>query len=149
MSQELLEKVVQALNRADLEPLHRAISDDIVWKSASTMKGLFRFGGRYRGRKGVEEVLSEIEEDYILRTMIPRDIVSSGDVTWGLFWTDMIYKPTLAQVSFDCAIRWRLKSGKVIEHQAFIDTAAMLVREQNGLLVGSQTETNNFRPGPR
>jgi hypothetical protein len=61
----------------------------------------------------------------------------------------MIYKPTLAQVSFDCAIRWRLKNGKVIEHQAFIDTAAMLVREQNGLLAESQAENANFRPGPR
>lgn len=125
---------MQAVENANFEPLYKAMSDDVVWKSAATMKGFFRFGGEYKGRKGVEALISELETDYTLRSLTTREVISKGDVTWGLFWVDLFYKPTMAQVCFDFAIRWRLKDGKVVEHQGFIDTAAMLVREQSGLL---------------
>src|SRR5579862_6328067 len=136
MSENLLESVVRALNRADLEPLHNALSDQIVWKSAATMKGMFRFGGQYEGPAGVEELIREFEKDYMIRSVRPKEIISHRDVTWGLFWAEFIYKPTFAQLSFDWVIRWRLKDGKVIEHQAFMDTAAALVRQHDGPLVG-------------
>ena len=132
--EQLLKSVMHAVENANFEPLYSAISDNVVWKSAATMKGMFPFGGQYRGREGVEALISEIEVDYTLRSLTPREIVSRGDVVWGLFWVDLFYKPTLAQVCFDFAIRWRLKDGKVVEHQGFIDTAGMLVREQSGLL---------------
>lgn len=127
---------MQAVEQANFEPLYNSMSDDVVWKSAATMKGFFRFGGEYRGRKGVEALVSEVETDYVLRSLTTREIVSKDDVTWGLFWVDMVYKPTLAQVSFDFVIRWRVQDGKVIEHQGFIDTAALLLHEQSGLLSG-------------
>jgi hypothetical protein len=53
---------------------------------------------------------------------------------WGLFWVDLFYKPTVAQVCFDCAVRWRVTDEKIVERQAFIDTAAVLLRKQSGLL---------------
>ena len=129
-----MKNVMRAVESANFEPLYNAISSDVVWKSAATMKGFFPFGGQYKGRQGVETLISEIETDYTLRSLTPKEVVSKGDVAWGLFWVDLFYKPTLAQVCFDLAIRWRLKDGKVVEHQGFIDTAAMLVREQLGLL---------------
>ena len=132
--EELVKTVVQALEQADFEPLLNAISDDVVWKSAATMKGFFRTGGQYTGRQGVEQWKSEVETDYIIRSITPKEIVTKGDVMWGLFWVDLLYKPTLAQVCFDGAVRWRLKDGKLVERQAFIDTAAVLIQEQSGLL---------------
>lgn len=132
--EQLLKSVLRAVENANFEPLYQAMSDDVVWKSAATMKGVFRFGGRYRGQKGVETLISEIETDYTLRSLTPREVISRGDVTWGLFWVDLLYKPTLAQVCFDFAIRWRLRDGKVVEHQGFMDTATMLIGERLGLL---------------
>lgn len=127
---------MQAVEQANFEPLYESMSDDVVWKSAATMKGFFRFGGEYKGRKGVETLVSEVETDYVLRSLTTREVISKDDVTWGLFWVDMVYKPTLAQVSFDFVIRWRVQDGKVVEHQGFIDTAALLLHEQSGLLSG-------------
>jgi len=131
--EQLLRTVVQALQRADFKPLYDAIGDDVVWKSAATMKGFFRFGGQYTGREGIEELIKEVETDYIVRSITPKEIVSRDDVTWGLFWADLFYKPTSSQVCFDWAVRWRTRDGKLVEHQAFIDTAAVLVREQSGI----------------
>jgi len=125
------------VEKANFEPLYKAMSDDVVWKSAATLKGLFRFGGQYSGKKGVERLISELETDYTLKSLTTREVISKGDVTWGLFWVDLFYKPTLAQVCFDFAIRWRVQDGKVVEHQGFMDTAAMLVHEQSGLLPGT------------
>src|SRR5579862_3657475 len=133
-AEQLLRSVMRAVENANFDPLYSAISDDVVWKSAATMRGMFPFGGQYRGRQGVETLISEIEADYTVRSLTPREVISKGDVLWGLFWVDLLYKPTLAQVCFDFAIRWRLLEGKVIEHQGFVDTAAMLVCEQSGLL---------------
>jgi len=30
-------------------------------------------------------------------------------------------------LAFEMAIRWRLKDGKIIEHQGFFDTASLLI----------------------
>ena len=132
--EELLAIVAQGLEKGDFQPLLDAISDDIVWKSAATVKGLFPFGGRYMGREGVEAWKSEFESDYAVRSITAREVVSKGDVTWGLFWIDLFYKPTRGQVCFECAVRWRLRNERIAEHQAFIDTATVLIREQAGLL---------------
>jgi len=132
--EELVRIVGQALESADFEPLLNALSDDIVWKSAATMKGFLRIGGQYTGRQGVEQWKSEFETDYAVRSITPKEVVVKEDVMWGLFWVDLLYRPTLAQVCFDCAVRWRLKNEKIVDHQAFIDTAAVLIHEQSGLL---------------
>jgi len=129
MGKDLLQSVARALQNADFRPLYNAIADDVHWKSAATMQGFFSFGGEYKGRPDVAQLMSDLATDYTFTAFTPKEIVSSGDVTWGLFWVDLIYKPKGAQASFDFAIRWRLKDGKVVEHQAFIDTAAMFLRQ--------------------
>jgi len=129
LGEELLRSVARALDNSDLQPLYNAIADDVHWKSASTMKGFFCFGGEYDGRAEVARLMSDLVTDYTITAFRPKEVISSGDVTWGLFWVDLIYKPMRAQVTFDFAIRWRLKDGKVVEHQAFIDTAATFIRQ--------------------
>jgi ketosteroid isomerase-like protein len=132
--EELVKAVIQALEREDFNPLFDAIRDDVVWKSAATSKGLFSFGGRYVGREGMEEWKNEIETDYVIRSIAPKEIIRKDEVIWSLLWVDLFYKPTSALVSFDCAVRWQFRDGKVAERQAFIDTAALLIREQSGFL---------------
>ena len=132
--EDLVTTVMRALEKANFQPLFLALSDDVVWKSAATVKGLFRFGGTYTGRDGVETWKREFEHDYTVRAIIPREIISKDDVLWSLFRVDLFYKPTWAQICFDCAMRWRLKDGKIVERQAFVDTATALIREQSGLL---------------
>jgi EAL domain-containing protein (putative c-di-GMP-specific phosphodiesterase class I) len=37
-------------------------------------------------------------------------------------------------IALEMAIRWRLKDSKIIEHQAFFDTASLLVQQGKSLL---------------
>ena len=130
--EELMRTIVAAFEQSDLQPLLDALHEDVIWKSASRNEGLFNFHGEYRNRAGVREVLSNISKDYTFHHMKPKEVVATGDVVWGLFDVGLCYdaKGKIAKpitVQLELAIRWRIKDGKIIEHQGFFDTAHLLM----------------------
>jgi ketosteroid isomerase-like protein len=138
---ELMRRVAAGFEKSDLQPLLEAMHDDIVWKTASRQEGVFRFGGEYKGRAGVLNVMSQLAMDYTFRRLTPKEILASDDTVWGLCDAVLSFdpkgKPVAANtVNLEIAIRWRLKDGKIIEHQAFFDTAALLI--QQGRLSGKE-----------
>jgi len=131
--EELMRVVTAAFAEGDLRPLLDAVHKDIVWKASSPDSSLFRFGGVHKRRTGVMEVTGELAAEYIFSRMDPKEIVSKGDLVWGLFDVEIKHKPVGDErvypvVRLEMAIRWRMKDGKVIEHQAFFDTAALLAQ---------------------
>jgi ketosteroid isomerase-like protein len=133
-SEDLMRRVTAAFAQSDLGPLMNALHDDVVWKSASRHPGPFSFQGDYRNRAGVVEVLSNIAKDYTFHHMTPKEITGGKDVVWGLFDVGLHYdargKGALGEpVQLEIAIHWRLKDGKIIEHQAFFDTAYLAMRQ--------------------
>jgi ketosteroid isomerase-like protein len=138
---ELLRRVAAGFEKSDMQPLLEAMHDDIVWKTASRQEGVFRFGGEYRGRAGVLTVLSQLAMDYTFRRLTPKEILASGDTVWALCDAALSFDPkgksvTANSVDLEMAIHWKLKDGKIIEHQAFFDTAALLI--QQGRLSGKE-----------
>ena len=138
--EKLMRHIVESFERTDLEPLIEALHDDVVWKSASKQENVFRFGGDYYSKLGVLDALSDILMDYTINQMRPREIVASGNVVWGLFDVELDYDTARGMdavgkseqcrsVELEVAIRWRLKDGKIIEHQSFFDTASLLIQQ--------------------
>lgn len=130
----LMRDVVAAFEKSDPQPLFDAIHDDIVWKTASFQEGVFRFGGEYKGRAGVQAVLGAFSRVYHFYQFRPKDIVASGDVVWGHFDVCLFFDPksegeAKRHATLDMAFRWKLKDGKIIEHQAFFDTAYLAQRQ--------------------
>ena len=130
----LMRTIVAAFEKSDLRPLLNALHDQVVWRSASRYEGPFSFKGDYRNRAGVLAVLSHISKDYTFQSMKPKDVTASGDIVWGLFDVGLRYdakgrSTDSAAVQLDIAIRWKLKDGKIIEHQAFFDTAHLLIQQ--------------------
>jgi hypothetical protein len=129
----MMKEIVAAFAKADLQPLFDAVDEMIVWKSASNVEGFFRFSGEYRGRVGVVELTSNVATAYTFDHIVPKEIVSSGDVVWGLFDVEGGYQPQgkgiRKRVKFECAIRWRIENRKIVEHQSFFDTASLLVQQ--------------------
>jgi ketosteroid isomerase-like protein len=124
--------VAGAFEKSDLRPLLEAVDNNVVWKSGSTVQGFFRFGGEYTEYHGVMDVTFQIAMTFTFRRFRPREIMSSGEIVWGLFEIEADYReagrnsPSPKPVKFECAIRWRVRESKIIEHQAFFDTAALL-----------------------
>lgn len=131
----LMRAVAEGFEQADLTPLLDSVSDDIVWKSAVTTPGWFRFGGVYRGRSGVVQLTAQLATAYLFHRLRPRDIVAKGDTVWGAFEVAADYLPDRTSsfsrpIAFDCAFRWRLRRGKIVEHQGFLDTHALLLQQR-------------------
>ena len=129
--EKLMRVVIAAFAVGDLRPLIAAIHKDIVWKTGAPHDHLFRFGGIHQRRAGVMEVTGEIASEYVFRRLEPREIIAKGDIVWGLFDAEVKYQPVgdtrvYPLLQLDIAIRWRVQDGKIIEHQAFFDTAALL-----------------------
>ena len=126
----LMRKIAAAFEVGDLRPLMDAIHKDIVWKSGSTQMGLFRFSGVHNERSGVQNVTANIAKKFIFKKFQPREIVGNDDVIWGLFDAEIAYdvekNDAPPQVTLEIAVRWRLKDGKIIEHQGFFDTMSLL-----------------------
>jgi ketosteroid isomerase-like protein len=131
---KLMRKVAAGFEKSDLRPLLDAIHEDIVWKTATRHEGLFRIGGEYKNRPGVLDVLSKISMDYTFHHLKPIEILAGGDVVWGHFDAGLSFDPKgkcgpAKTINLEMAIRWRLKDGKIIEHQAFWDTASLLIQQ--------------------
>jgi len=137
--EKLMRHVVKSFEETDLEPLIEALHDDVVWKSASKQENVFRFGGDYYSKLGVLDALSHILMDYTIHQMRPREILTSGNVVWGLFDVELDYdhkgmdpvgkSEESKSIELEVAIRWRLRDGKIIEHQSFFDTASLLIQQ--------------------
>jgi ketosteroid isomerase-like protein len=135
--EELMRTVTAAFGQSDLGPLMDALHEDVVWKSASRHPGgPFSFAGDYRNRAGVVEVLANIAKDYTFHHMTPRDITGHDDLVWGLFDVGATYDAKgrtekSLPIQLEMAIRWKLKDGKIIEHQVFFDTAFLAERQRS------------------
>jgi len=129
-----MRKVVAGFAKSDLRPLLDAMHDEIVWKTANRHEGLFRFDGHYKGRAAVMDVLARLSLDYTFRRFVEKEVLAKGDVVWGLFDVSMSFDPkgqgqVAKDIELEMAIRWRIKDGKIIEHQAFFDTASLLIQQ--------------------
>ena len=131
---ELMRKVVAGFAESDLRPLLDTMHDEIVWKTANKHEGLFRFNGHYKGKSVVMDVLAKLSVDYTFRSFVEREILASEDVVWGLFDVSLAFDPkglggAAKDIELEMALRWRIKDGKIIEHQAFFDTASLLIQQ--------------------
>ena len=142
--EDMMKTVTKGFAGNDLRPLMDVVDDDTIWKSAAASGSPFRFGGAYRGRAGIAEVTSNIFRAYTFEKFEPRDIISNGEVVWGLFDVECHYHvPQVPNqppkpVKYECVLRWRVRGDKLVEHQAFFDTASLL-RQQGELPMPQST----------
>jgi ketosteroid isomerase-like protein len=109
----LMRRVAAAFEKGDLQPLMESIHPDIVWKSASSDTGLFRFAGPHRDRSGVLDVTAKIAMEYTFLRFAPREIIAKDDVVWGLIDAEVSYQPfSLSEprktAAIEIALRWQL-----------------------------------------
>jgi ketosteroid isomerase-like protein len=133
--EQFMKFVVEAWGHADMRPVFDALDENVVWKSASTFDdGTFRFGGEHHGRANVIALLSKISTAYFFKEYETKEVVSKGEIVWGLFVVKGRYAPLGSGMAsqpllFDTAMRWRVRGGKILEAQTFFDTAALLAQQ--------------------
>jgi ketosteroid isomerase-like protein len=129
-----MKTVVEAWGKGDISPARAALDDDVVWISAATdWDNRLRSGGVHRGRASVIALLSKIATGYFNVACKAKEIVSKGDIVWGLFDFRARYVGDGDQpdrmVATEMAFRWRVHDGKIVEAQTFFDTANLLAQQ--------------------
>jgi ketosteroid isomerase-like protein len=150
--EKLMKMVIEAWGQADVNPAYEIIDENIIWKSASTHKnGQFSFGGVYTGKTEVIAHLSKLSTNYFFQRYAAKEIISKGDIVWGLFDTYGSYIPSGSRerkaINFETAFRWRVRDGKVVEVQTFFDTAALLA-QQGQIPIGPADSASPAPNGP-
>lgn len=126
-AEKFMRDIMAAFAQADLRPLLAALDEHVAWKTAYGMMGPVGSQLGHQGRLAAVEALSNLARDYTFQRVTPREVTAIGDIVWGIFET--VVCPNRGggmPVQFDMAIRWRLSDGKIVEHQAFYHTAALL-----------------------
>jgi len=131
---ELMRSIIAGFEQSDLRPLYAALHEDVVWKSASKHKGVMPPEGDYKGPAGVVDALSKISLNFTFHHFLAKEILLGGDTIWGHFEVEFSFDPkgkriAPVPVNLEMAIRWRLKDGKIIEHQSYFDTASLLIQQ--------------------
>jgi ketosteroid isomerase-like protein len=122
---QLVQRVTEAFESSDFGPLLEHLDENVVWKAASRKGGPLRSGGIYRGRSGVLQVTSEILMTVTFARLQPTEIVSEGEIVWGLF--DTVIAPRLGtrRIEYETAIRFRIRNRRFLEISPFFDTAGV------------------------
>jgi hypothetical protein len=132
---ELMRAVTKGIATNDMRPLMAAIDDNTVWKTAASAGSPFRFGGEYRTRAGVADVTSNIFSAYTFLIFDDREIISSGEVAWGLFDVTCLYHPAKKRgledklVRYEFALRLHVRDDKIREWHGFFDTLSLLYQQ--------------------
>ncbi len=131
-----MKAVLEAWGEADLGLARDALDVNVVWKSgASCDDAGFCFGGEYRGRDDVIALLSRLSTRYFFQRYIMKEVMSKGEIVWGLFDAHGSFMPSGAHerdrrtIFLESAFRWRIRDGKILEAQSFFDTAALLIQQ--------------------
>ena len=133
-SEELMKDCIEAWGEGNIAPVRKVLDDDVVWISAATKwDDRLRSGGVHRGRAHVLLLLAKIATGYLNTACRAKEIVSSGDIVWGVFDFKAEYtgngQKAAKTVTTEMAFRWRVRDGKVLEAQTFFDTAGLLAQQ--------------------
>jgi ketosteroid isomerase-like protein len=141
--EQLMKTCMEAWGQADNAPVAGALHDDVVWISANERwDARIRSGGIYKGRAFAIEQLSKLSTAYFNTRCVAKEIVSRGEVVWGIFQVTSTYTPVGSlkivrrPVNWEMAMRWRVRNGKILEAQAFFDTAGLLLQQGFKTLTG-------------
>jgi ketosteroid isomerase-like protein len=127
-NKNLMLSVVRAFRGGDMQPLLDAIAEDVVWNSSAPNE-FFRFGGARRGRAGVLEFTALMSLHYVFRRFEPRLVVAQGDIVWGHIACEAKHLRSGRMVQYDLFMCWKMKGGKIVEHQGIFDTASVLMQQ--------------------
>ncbi|HXI99763.1 MAG TPA: hypothetical protein VNH44_00985 [Micropepsaceae bacterium] len=123
----LMQSVARGFRQGDLRPLFDALDEAVNWKSNAPSQ-FFRFGGIHNARIGVLELSALVFATYHIRHLDVMEIIAEGDTVWGLFDVESVHQPSGVLTKAEVAVRWVIRNGKIVEHNSFFDTAAVLMQ---------------------
>jgi ketosteroid isomerase-like protein len=126
-NKDTLRRVMRAYTQGDLEPLMKAVAEDVVWDSNSPAPH-FRFGGRYNGHVGLTEALSLIASEFHILRYDIEEMTGEGDIIWAMSEFEVLERRSGKHAQLRLANRWQFRAGKIVSCTEFFDSAGTLLQ---------------------
>ena len=118
----VVQQAYEAFGRGDIPAVLEALTDDVQW----TLQGpsVIPFAGTFRGRQGIAEFFSVLDETLEFEQFEPRGFVAQGDAVVVLGYERSVAKATGRSFEQEWAHVYTLRDGKIATGRFFEDTAA-------------------------
>src|SRR5919205_4193036 len=114
----------EAFGRGDIPAVLDLLTEDVEW----TMQGpsVIPFAGTFRGREGIAEFFSLLDETLEFEQFEPRQFIGQGDTVVVLGYERDVVKKTGRGFEEDWAHVYTLRDGKIATGLFLEDTAAYI-----------------------
>ena len=119
---DVIQRFYGAFGRGDIPAALDLLADDVEWIFRAP--SVIPFAGTRRGREGVAQFFSLVEETLEFQQFEPREFVAQGDMVVVLGFERNLIKPTGRTFEQEWAHVYALRDGKIAKHRGFEDTAA-------------------------
>ena len=122
---DVVRQVYEAFDRGDIPAMLGMLTDDVEF----TLQGppVIPYAGAHRGREGVAEYFSLLDNNLEFERFEPREFVSQGDTVVVLGDDRSLVKSTGRAFEEEWAHVYTLRDGKIAKARFFEDTAAQVV----------------------
>jgi uncharacterized protein len=121
---DVVQQAYEAFGRGDIPGVLELLTDDVEW----TMQGpsVIPFAGTFRGREGIAEFFTLLDETLEFEQFEPRKFVGQGDTVVVVGYERGLVKPTGRTFEHEWAHVYTLRDGKIATGLFLEDTAALV-----------------------
>jgi ketosteroid isomerase-like protein len=120
----VVQQAYEAFGRGDIPGVLELLTDDVEW----TMQGpsVIPFAGTFRGREGIAEFFTLLDETLEFEQFEPRKFVGQGDTVVVVGYERGLVKPTGRTFEHEWAHVYTLRDGKIATGLFLEDTAGLV-----------------------
>jgi ketosteroid isomerase-like protein len=118
---DVIASVYEAFQRGDIPRILGMVAANATWRQEKTVP----WGGDYRGPEGAAEFFRKLDATMETVAFDARENIEHGEevFSFGVYYGKS--RATGKTASAEWMFRWRVRDGKVVAWQSYIDTAAL------------------------
>ena len=118
---DVVVSVFDAFKRGDIASIVGLVAPNATWQQEKTVP----WGGDYRGPEGAAEFFRKLDATMETVAFEARENVEHGDEVFSFGTYTGRGRATGRTGSAEWMFRWRVRDGKIVSWQSYIDTAAL------------------------
>jgi len=122
----VIQAAYAAFGRGDIAGVVDRVTEDVEWEGARGTAERLPFGGRHRGKGGVEQFFAALGEHVEFQSFRPKEFIAQGDRVVALGDYEARARKTGRSYRAEWAMVFTLRDGKVTRFEEYTDTAAVL-----------------------
>ena len=121
---DVVQQGYEAFGRGDIPAVLELLTDDVVWTEQGP--SVIPFAGTFRGREGIAEFFTLLDETLEFEQFEPRKFVGQGDTVVVVGYERSLAKQTGRTFEQEWAHVYTLRDGKIATGLFIEDTATMV-----------------------